>query len=88
VRERSELCSERAIASVIPAIPAPIMAMLSGGEDEEPIVAIALKFEGARMSMGDRKRKEITAIHGSEFSLINRVSLTPGTVFATHRPLL
>jgi hypothetical protein len=49
VRERFELCSERAIASVIPAIPAPIMAMLRGGEDEEPIVAIAVKSEGARM---------------------------------------
>jgi hypothetical protein len=27
------------------------MAMLRGGEDEEPIVAIAVKSEGARMSM-------------------------------------
>ena len=51
--ERFELCSERAIASVIPAIPAPIMAILRGGEDEEPIVAIAVKSEGARMSIGD-----------------------------------
>lgn len=41
VRERLGLCSERAMASVIPAIPAPMMAMLSGGGDDgESIVLI------------------------------------------------
>lgn len=39
MRERCGLCSERAIASVTPAIPAPMMAMLrGGGDEEEPII--------------------------------------------------
>ena len=37
MRQRLGLCSERAIARVIPAIPAPMMAMLRGGV-EEPMV--------------------------------------------------
>ena len=45
--------SERAIASVIPAIPAPMVAILRGGEEEEPMLAIegiTVKSEEGRIS--------------------------------------
>jgi hypothetical protein len=37
------LCSERAIASTTPAIPAPIMAMLRGGEEEAIVIGAVVR---------------------------------------------
>jgi hypothetical protein len=63
VSERLGLCSERAIARTTPAIPAPIMAMLRGGEEEAMVIGAVIRSargederERARRRIGSGER--------------------------------